>query len=96
MSENSAFVPQAGADELIGLSHGPKFQSIKLGAVGKVVVDGLPNQFLRVPRWPLLQVDTQLQTRAGRELPRPAHNELFRLIIEIFSMNGEVSMELKS
>ncbi len=37
---------------------------------------------------PLLQVDTHLHWRASRELARPAHDEFFRVVVEVLLDEG--------
>src|ERR1035441_4386643 len=73
-----------------------KLQVSNLGTVIKMVADGRPDQFFGVFGRPLVQVDAQFDRSFRGEFLGPAHDEFFRVVVEILSMNGEGSIELKS
>ena len=51
--------------------------------MGKVVVDGRPDQFFGVVGRPLVQVDAQFERSFRREFLGPAHDEFLRVVVEI-------------
>ena len=61
-----------------------ELQFSDLGTVGKMVVDGRPDHLLGVSVRPLIQVDTQFDCGVRREFLRPAHDEFFRIVVEVF------------
>src|ERR1019366_9696005 len=52
--------------------------------MSKMVVDGRPDHFLGVFGWPLIQVDMQFDQSVRRKFLRPAYDEFFRVVVEIF------------
>src|SRR5664279_3837412 len=52
--------------------------------MSEMVVDGRPDHFLGVFGRPLLQVDSQFDCSVRREFLRPAHDEFFRIVVEVF------------
>jgi len=60
-----------------------ELQVSNLGTVSKVVVDGHPDQFFGVFGRPLVQVDAQFERSVKGEFLSPAHDEFFRIVVEI-------------